>query len=105
MLFISKNKIKDMISSPKSSLLFGCSIIFNTIYKCLFTPAFKKKEEVCELNKRLREFLAFKNRFIFKSCEDEIKAAIENPGGIKDPKMPFKVSLLAIFFKILTGIY
>jgi hypothetical protein len=82
--------MKDMMSNPKSSLLYSCATIFQTTYKCFHAGLQKRKEEE---SKRVKEYLVFNNRFLYKSCDEDIKTAINNPAGIT-PEMiskPFTV--------------
>ncbi len=85
--------MKDMVSSPKSSLMYQCAPIYNSIYKCFYATGVKKNEILENQQKNLRKYLSYKNRFIFKSCEEDIKESINNPSNIEDVEKSFRVSL------------
>lgn len=91
--------MRDILTAPKSTLMYQCLPLFNNLYKCLPVGGIKKSEDVSKAQRRLREFLAYKNRFIYKSAEESIKQAIADPSIVKDPEEPFFVS----FWFFITG--
>jgi hypothetical protein len=91
-------QMKDMLSAPKSSLLFQCIPLFNSIFNCIDVGGVKKPDASEKNRKKLREYLSYKNRFIFKSAEDDMKAVIADPSLINETDKAFKVRTLQLLF-------
>jgi hypothetical protein len=89
-------QMKDMLSSPKSSLLFQCIPLFNSIYHCIDVGGIKKPDGSEKQRKRVREYFSHRNRFIFKSTEDDMQIVLADPSTLGETDESFKVCFFSL---------